>query len=272
MIRVVFCLGCCALLTWTGPALAMSDDEAGPRWEFGVGLGALSIPHYRGSDQRYEYLAPLPYVRYNGERLKVDREGGRFYFIERERFKLDLSASFSFPVDSDENRARQGMPDLDPVFEIGPRAQWSLYESDDTHFRVRAALPVRLAIASDLSHTHTVGYFAAPYLQVRYYSGWETALSVGPMWASEAYHDYYYQVEPQYATSERPAYNAHSGYSGFRLTLTSSTRFDKNWWLGVFMRYDTLSGATFADSPLVKRDDELMVGLALAWIFKTSRD
>lgn len=270
MKRAVLLLGTIAFFTSSTSATGMTDDETGPRWEFGVGVGGLSIPHYRGSDQRHEYIAPLPYIRYNGERLKVDREGGRFYFIERDRFKLDLSATFSFPVDSDENTARQGMPDLDPVFEIGPRLQWSLYESDDTNFRVRAALPLRLGIATDLSHTETVGFFAAPYLQLRYYSGWETAFSAGPMWASEDYHDYYYQVDPQYATSTRPVYDARAGYSGFRFTLTTSRRFDNTWWLGIFMRYDNLSGAVFEDSPLVRRDDALMFGLAFAYIFKRS--
>lgn len=262
--------GLCVLCIWGYASTVLAEDETGPRWEFGVGLGGLSVPQYRGSDQRHEYLAPLPYVRYNGERLKIDREGGRYDFYRREDFRVDLSASLSFPVDSDENRARQGMPDLDPVLEIGPRAQWSLYESADSHFRVRAALPVRLAIASDLSHTQTVGYLVAPYLQMRYYAGWETAMSIGPMWASEDYHDYYYQVDPRYATPERPVYDAQGGYSGFRYTLTSSRRFAKNWWVGFFMRYDSLAGTVFVDSPLVKRTDELMVGGGLAWIFKSS--
>ena len=51
-----------------------------PSWELGLGVGGLSMPHYRGSDQRAEYVSPIPYIRYNGERFKVDREGGRFYF------------------------------------------------------------------------------------------------------------------------------------------------------------------------------------------------
>jgi len=38
-----------------------------PEWELGV--GGLSVPHYRGSDQRAQYVAAIPYVRYNGKRL-----------------------------------------------------------------------------------------------------------------------------------------------------------------------------------------------------------
>jgi len=265
--RLLLALSACLVL-FSSNILA---EEPPPKWEFGVGLGGLSIPHYRGSDQTSEYVAPLPYVRYNGERLKVDREGARFYFLQNGRFKLDASASFNFPVDSSDNRARQNMPDLDPIIELGPRAQFDLYTSDDRNLRIRAAIPIRLAIAADLKGPDNAGWTASPYLQFRYYTGWETAFSFGPQWATEKYHDYYYQVDPAYATLERPAYDARSGYSGFRYTLTSSTRFNNDrMWFGVFLRYDTLSGATFEDSPLVKQKDALFAGIAIAWIFKAS--
>jgi hypothetical protein len=37
------------------------------------------------------------------------------------------------------------------------------------------------------------------------------------------------------------------------------------------MRYDTLDGAVFENSPLVKRDHSVMAGLSLAWVFAESR-
>lgn len=252
------------------PSLLVHAEEQNYGWELGIGIGGLSIPHYRGSDQRQDYFAPLPYVRYNGERLQVDREGGRFYLYKGEKFWLDLSASFSFPVDSNDNIARQGMPDLNPVIELGPRAQFDLYSSQDESLRIRAALPLRMAIATDINHTQNIGLVLSPYLQIRFYAGWETSLSLGPIWANESYHDYYYQVDPEYIAAGRPAYNATAGYSGFRYTLTSSRRFQNRYWLGAFLRYDTLNGASFADSPLVKQNDSLMVGLAFAWIFKST--
>jgi outer membrane protein len=257
------------------PALALLNSniacaESGPRWEFGLGVGGLSIPHYRGSDQRQDYVAPVPYVRYEGKRLQVDREGGRLYLYKSAKFWLDLSASIDFPVDSNDNRARQDMPDLKPVFEIGPRAQFDLYANQDQTLRLRIAFPLRMAIATDIHQTRNIGLVFSPYLQLRYYSGWETALSLGPIIASESYHDYYYQVDPQYATTERPAYDAKAGYSGFRFTLTTSRRLNQRYWLGAFLRYDMLNGAVFADSPLVKQNDSLMAGLAFAYLFTTS--
>ena len=242
-----------------------AENGGASQWELGIGVGALSIPHYRGSDQRQDYAAPIPYVRYNGEHLKVDREGGRYYFYDGQQFKLDLSATFNFPVDSDKDIARQGMPSLDAILEVGPRLQWRLWESSDQRLRLRLGAPLRVAI--NLSNANDEGLFFAPYFQLRYYAGMETALSIGPMWASEKFHDYYYQVDNQFATIGRPTYDAKAGYSGFRITLTTSHRLSKRYWWGGFLRYDNLSGAAFVDSPLVKQKDSFMAGFVLAYIF-----
>ncbi len=248
--------------------LVQAGEE--PRWELGAGLGYLSVPHYRGSDQRHEYVAPVPYIRYRGERLKVDREGGRYYFVDHEAWKLDLSAAFSFPVDSGDNRARAGMPGLDPILEIGPGLRWFLYAGADQRFRIRAAFPVRLAV--NLSGLQNTGWVFSPYLQFRYFSTMETAVSIGPIWGTEKYHAYYYQVDGGFATASRPEYDARGGYSGFRVTLTNSHRIGRHWWWGVFARYDSLSGAVFEDSPLVKQRYAVTGGFALSYVFNPVKE
>jgi hypothetical protein len=35
--------------------------------------------------------------------------------------------------------------------------------------------------------------------------------------------------------------------------------------MGVYVRYDDLHGATFADSPVVRKDSALLYGFAMAW-------
>ena len=200
-----------------------------PKWELGIGIGGLSLPHYRGSDQRADYFSPIPYIRYNGKRLKVDREGGRFYFYNSEDIKIDVSMAFALQVDSDDNRARVGMPDLDNIIELGPRFQYNLYQSEDKNVRFRFALPLRTAYATDFRRTKNIGWVLSPYLQLRYFNaGWESAISAGPTWANEEYHDYFYEVASQYATGIRPTYNAQAGYSGSRITITLSKRFDRS--------------------------------------------
>lgn len=259
-------------LTIHSLAMAQSDIKSGKaRWELGVGLGAISLPHYRGAEQSAEYLAPIPYIRYNGERLKVDREGARFFFYNTEDYQIDVSTAFALAVNSNDNRARNGMANLSTVIEIGPRFQFKLYNSEDKNLRFRFALPIRTAFAINLKQTDNIGWVVSPYLQLRYFrNGWETAISAGPIWASDKYHDYFYEVTPQYVTTDRSSYNAASGYSGSRITMTLSKRYDKLF-VGIFTRYDNLSGAAFINSPLVKQKYSFMAGVAVTWIFKESK-
>ena len=50
------------------PAFAIAQEQ--PLWELGLGVGALRVPHYRGSDQDHGWVLPVPYFVYNGEVLK----------------------------------------------------------------------------------------------------------------------------------------------------------------------------------------------------------
>src|SRR5919108_4076162 len=105
---------------------ATAHAEPRPQWEIGAGAAAVTLPDYRGSDESRGYLLPVPYVIYRGERLRVDRQGVRGIFFESDRVELNLSLNATPPVDSEDNRAREGMPELDPTFEIGPRLDVTL--------------------------------------------------------------------------------------------------------------------------------------------------
>ncbi len=66
-------------------------------------------------------------------------------------------------------------------------------------------------------------------------------------------------------TATRPAYSAGGGYSGSRITVEAQRRFTHAW-LGLFARYDNLSGAAFANSPLVTTMDYFVVGFGITWV------
>ena len=76
---------------------------------------------------------------------------------------------------------------------------------------------------------------------------------------------------PRPPTPDRPAYQAPGGYSGWVGFATLSRRFEKIW-VGAYVRYDTLNGATFESSPLVKRDYALSAGIGIAWVFAESKE
>lgn len=247
--------------------------EPRPQWELGFGATAFTLPDYRGSDERRGYVFPLPYFVYRGESLRVDRQGLRGIFFESDRVELDFSVFGTPPVDSSKNQARQGMPDLDPTLEIGPLVKVTLWRDRAAGEQLDLRLPARYVIASDLSHAHSAGWVFNPNLglNLRPDMGgrWNLGMTTGPIFATSKYHAYYYGVDPQFATAERPAYSARGGYSGWMGLVSLSRRYQKLW-VGAFARYDALSGAAFEDSPLVRRHSSWMAGIGAAWVFTQS--
>lgn len=250
-----------ALATNAAPA------DAPPRWELGLGVGGVSLPDYRGSDVRASYVFPVPYVSYRSDAFNIDRDGMRGRLFRSDRVRLDISAAVAPPAKSDSG-ARAGMPELDPAIEVGPSIIVDLGKGDG---RWSLHFPLRAVIATDLRHTESLGWVFSPYLKyaVGENGTWEYDLSVGPIYAAEANHDYYYQVNPAYVTPTRAAYDARGGYSGSRMTFTLGKRYHE-YWIGVFARYDNLSGAAFRPSPLVETDSSLIIGGSIVWIFARS--
>jgi outer membrane scaffolding protein for murein synthesis (MipA/OmpV family) len=263
----VFLLLSCAL-----PARA----ELRPEWEFGLGATGFTFPDYRGSDESRGYLLPFPYVIYRGDILRVDRQGVRGVFFESDRVTFDFSISATPPVDSSKNRAREGMPDLDPTFEIGPRLNVVLARDASRDRALSFRLPVRAVIATDLSYAAGQGVTAFPNLtydsRPRFFERrWRLGLQAGLLYATHQYHRYFYSVDELFATPERPAYSAPGGYSGASLAASLTRRFQKVW-VGAYARYESLKGVAFEPSPLFRRDSAFSAGIAFAYVFAESKN
>lgn len=259
------------LLQAVGPNPARAAGQ--PLWELGIGLSALSFPDYRGADQSDRYALPFPYLVYRGTFLKADRNGIRGVFFDSERIELNLSAGASLPVNSDANRARRGMPDLEPTVELGPSLDLNLWRATDRRYRLDLRLPLRTAVTVK-GGVDDVGWVFSPRLNldiadVAGLRGWKLGLLAGPLYGSAQNHDYFYSVAPQYATAERPPFDADGGYAGSQFMLALSKRFP-HYWIGAFARWDSLDGAVFADSPLVRRDRYFAAGVGIAWVLGTS--
>ncbi len=244
-----------------------------PLWELGIGMSALSLPDYRGSDESSLYAIPFPYFVYRGAFLKADRHGIRGTFFDSDRIKLNISAGASLPVSSDDSRARRGMPDLQPTVELGPSMNINLWHSNDRRRRLDLRLPVRAAVTVK-DGLDDAGWVFSPRLNlditdVAGLAGWNLGLLAGPMVGSQRNHEYFYSVAPQYATADRPAYDAKGGYAGSQFLMSLSKRYPK-YWLGAFARWDSLAGAVFADSPLVKSENYFAAGVGIAWVLGES--
>lgn len=244
-----------------------------PLWELGAGVGALRLPHYRGADQSHNWLLPVPYVVYRGDVFKADREGARALLLSSDRVHLDLSVSASAPTRSQDNSARQGMPNLAPTLEFGPNIDWTLgrgHWGNRGDWELSLRVPLRAAVTIEKTPQH-IGWSSTPHLNLDLHprNGWNIGLQAGPVWADRSLNGYFYDVSPAQATATRPAYEARGGYGGWQGTAALSRRFDKQW-TGMFVKYDQLNGARFGDSPLVRQRQQVSFGVAMVWIFSTS--
>lgn len=250
-----------------GAALALSAQAEQPLWELGLGMGALRLPHYRGSDQAHDWLLPVPYVVYRGQILRANREGARAVLLDADRFDFDLGLSASAPTRSSDNLARSGMPDLPATLEFGPNfnlrlAQGALWKLD---FR----LPVQ-AVTSMQSHPQHLGWTARPVINLDlHWQGWNLGAQAGPVWASRRHNEHFYGVDAAYATPARAAYAATEGRGGWRATLAATRRLGALW-LGGYVRTDSVAGAVFESSPLVRQRRQTGFGFALSWVFAVS--
>lgn len=256
-------------------AASLCGAEDLPLWEVGLGFTGLSIPDYRGSDEQRGYMLPFPYLVYRGDILNLDRKGNYILLLQSKRVKLNVSADFGVPVRSGRNDARKDMPKLLPTFQIGPSLEVCLTSTCDAGRAIQFRLPIRTVIASNFSRYDGIGFVMNPQINVDLdniwqNSGWNFGCAVGPLFATERFHDYYYQVSPDYAVpGSRPFYDARGGYSGTLIIVSMSKRF-KNSMFGAFARYDELTNAVFEDSPLVKTRHSFMAGFGFAWVLGRS--
>jgi outer membrane scaffolding protein for murein synthesis (MipA/OmpV family) len=248
-----------------------SPADLKPLWEFGLGVGVLAFDDYRGSGTSHAYPIPLPYFVYRGRFLRSDENGLRGRFFNQDRVEFSLSVNATTPVRNDS--ARHGMPDLRPTLEVGPALDIHLWRSADERLKLNVRLPVREAFTIDTS-PRAIGAFAAPNInldiaQLRGSDGWKVGFLAGPLFAIRSYDDYFYSVAPQYASPGRPAFEARGGYAGTQALASLSRRYP-SYWVGAYVRYDTLAGASFADSPLVTTHGYWTLGFGVAWMIAKS--
>ena len=265
------CLSALAGLCLLSQGAAAAEER--PLWEVGAGVAAFSFPAYRGSDQTSNFLMPVPLFTYHGDFLKADRQGIRGSFFDSDRLDLTLSLALSAPASSKDIAVRAGMPDLKGTFEIGPEMDVTFWRSENRARFVKLLLPLRTAITVEGS-PKSIGWVFHPKLNMDITDlpglpGWNLGMLAGPLFGDQRQHAYYYSVDPQFATAARPAYEAKAGYAGMQYLVAMSKRFP-SFWVGSFLRYDNLGGATFENSPLVRQKDYVAAGVAITWILGES--
>jgi outer membrane scaffolding protein for murein synthesis (MipA/OmpV family) len=239
----------------------------------GAGLGVASLPHYPGSDENDDYFLPLPYIDFRSDRLSVNDKGVHAELINANIIQLDFDITGSFPVSSDDNTARNGMPDLGFFVEIGPEVSLRLIQKQNYYISID--IPVRASFellgedkTFDDKFVQDAGYLLEPRL---HYEAKNGSLSydfdIGFLWADETYQSKFFSVNQEFVTNERAFYKARSGLMGHRLSSTVKYETD-NWLLLSYVKYIDLSQGKNELSPLIKKDDYLLGGVGFVRKFK----
>ena len=253
-----------ALCQYGGTALAQSAGL--PLWEVGGFAGSLSGPAYPASTERLNRNLVLPYFIYRGERFSVDRDGIDARLRLSPDYELDLGVSGSFPATSNDIAARQGMPDLGSLLEFGPRLKVKL-PSPGAGLRLGLDIPLR-EVFEISGGTRGQGLVFEPTLVLdaaNVGGGWSLTAKAGLTWGDQQVNQYFYGVEPTYATALRPAFDAQSGLMSARASLSASKSLSADVRVFGYARTDYYGLSANTASPLHLQNSSHSHGLGLTW-------
>lgn len=241
------------------------------RFEWGIGSLVMRGHHYRSSNQQKNYFYPLPYFAYRSENVEAEPSFVRGKFYSNKFLDIKLSLMAGLDVESKKNHSRSGMPDIDHTFEVGPLFIYKLFNNKVKDRKLTIEWAFRQSYATDLSYIDPIGFYSIAYLNYiagpqKKVFGWSYEFSMGPMWGSRKFHNYFYGVPIEYQRENRQKYSSKSGYSGFQTTLILNKRTGKFIFVP-FARWDYLKGSAMDKSPLYEKDNYLIAGFGAFFLF-----
>lgn len=241
--------------------------------DLGVGYGTGSVPHYPASSQNQNESLFLPIIMYRGDVLKSDREEGtRIELFKSVDLDINLSFGATFSSDSSENEARRNMPNLNYTLETGPALHFKFWSVPD-YGSLRLQIPIRLTLETNFKTTNFLGLVFEPELRFQrlnfLISNLRSSTSMASEFFSQRVANYFYEVEPQYATANRPTYTGQEGLSAFKLSQNFMYEYEKfSFILGT--AYSNFSYSANKNSPLFKSVHNQSYFIAVAWLFYKS--
>jgi len=248
-----------------------------PVWEFGVGGGYFSGFDYPASNDENQRVIALPFFIYRTPVFRFGGGGVRAVAIEKPRVKLDLSIGGSLNASSDGDGVREGLPDLDFLFEIGPQLEVRLFDrklQSGGRLRGRFTSELRAVFATDFRKVSSQGLVAEVGVGVNYGnvrgSGIDLITAIDVTFANEKLQDYFYEVDPEFVTENRAAFDAKGGYletnifAGIGFRPLRNVRVFTGFFSGFF------EGARNQDSPLFETTTQTGFALGIVWTIKTS--
>lgn len=248
-----------------------------PQWEFGVAAAALKVPAYPASAEKSERQFFVPWFVYRGDKVRLQDGGLKLIALQNSRVTIDVSISASLNADSEEAPLRQGMPNLDYLLELGPRADVRLLDEtaeDGRRYRLNWSTALRQAVSTDFSSITARGPVLGTELRYKYegLNDGRTTLSasLGSWWGGEKIMDYFYQVDAAFETPQRATYDARAGYIGSAVGLSVGHEFNRKISAFIGFRLSLFDGAKNGNSPLYEDETNTGVFGGVSWALKES--
>ncbi len=252
--------------------------EAKPTFEFGVAAAALRVPAYPSSSVKNDRFFAAPWFIYRGDKVQVKEGGVELKAFQSEKLIVDVGIGAALGSDATDTPLRAGLPDLDFIFQLGPRFTVPLIDEtvDGIRTRFNWVSGVRLAVSTDFQSLDFQGPLATTELRFRKTgfknNNLEFNASVGTTWLGDQLMDYFFSVEPQFATPARPAFDADAGFLSLELSAAVIYKPTPKLTTALVFGVNSHAGSGIEESPLFEDTVTTQALLAVSYtIFQSKR-
>jgi outer membrane protein len=181
-----------------GAAPPTAPPPSGLRWSLGLGVISSPRPYVGASNQ----ITPIPLIELYYKKLYVQGIQAGYHFIDNEKFTLDMRAGFVFAgLDPKDSPDLAGMMQRDPTIELGFVFDWK-----PGKYKLSTSITTDILGVSNGQQAET--NFSRTWMFGQY--RWGLTPSIGVVWQSSNYIDYYYGVTPEEVQPGRPEFIGHS--------------------------------------------------------------
>jgi outer membrane scaffolding protein for murein synthesis (MipA/OmpV family) len=252
------------LTCWTGSVLADENAQEKKSWQTTLGVGAVNLPEYPGSEKNETRVLPLISVRYKrfflGGAPGSGSPGGLgAYLYDGDSFSMGVVASpdTQDPREESDDVRLRGLGDIDAAVRAGLFASYRI-----------GWLTLSANGMTDVSDKQqgTVGNFDA---EATYRPFPKLILSGGPgvTWSNAEYMQTFYGVTAaQSALSAFAPYTPGAGVSAIRVSLGARYLWTPHWFLGARVTASQLQGDA-ADSPVIAEKNQNLYALFFGYRF-----
>ena len=259
--------------------VGQSGLQGRPKWEFGVGGGFFEGFDYPGSLDSNRRQFGLPFFIYRSKRFRFGGGGLSAVTIEKPRFRVDWSVAASLNASTQENSVREGLPDLDFLLELGPQLIWRAVDTtlnDGTQIRLDWSTKLRGVVSTDFGSVAGQGFVFETTVsgRLRNFLDQRRVVLFGALSAragTEQLNDYFYEVDPQFSTATRPAFDARGGLIDLQATVGVGLNLPKRVRIFIATTTGFFAAAANRESPLHEALSTTSFALGVVWTIKQSK-